>query len=486
MITTNLPITTYSFFSDKEQLDPKSFCGRNLINIKFNVELTTKEIDYYNLFSEKNFNVMNRTDTFFNDRCTPFTSGDQDVTVKERKVSYYVNPNEKCKVDKEMVCKAKFDKHVNLIECECKGINKSKRSNLEDAFSIISESNLVLLQCYERFLKANMFANSGFLACVSLLISFSYLAFYLQRKTIDDLNTNKKFQYVRNDVVSFDRELMDEEIFFKEVEHLKAMKTSHLTGRRAEKKYQMLLRQTINSMPFKKDLERLSAQSQLKYDKRSTYEFFYDSLMKNHPITYAFRYKSVTVPVIYRVFLLMTEIHLGVCLNAAFIEDALIESLNENNSFIENLFNEIPNSIFSVFTTKIVMTALSLALLFDAKKVYKLQTRLIKLTDYLAAKGFDSFMRVHRISEIIFMIAVATINLGCLYFIVIYNEVFKNSRSIWINGIVMSWVIEFCIVEVFPSFYLTVTRFLALRYQKAIVFFKFATYFEYVKEILIA
>ena len=135
-----------------------------------------------------------------------------------------------------------------------------------------------------------------------------------------------KFSYIRNGLSSFDSSTVDEEKFFEEVERLKVKKWNHLKGKKVAPNHEEALKQTIYIMPFNKDIESLSAESQLKYDRRSGLQYFVDTLNTNHPFLYAFKYKIITHLVIYRVFLLMTEINLGIALNAAYIEDKIVES----------------------------------------------------------------------------------------------------------------------------------------------------------------
>ena len=91
-----------------------------MVNFKFIMNLSRKEIEYFEKFSRLKFNTFSKTDAFLNDRCVPFQDDGKEITIKERKDNYYVDPNQKCNVGREMISHAEFNTETRKIECDYK------------------------------------------------------------------------------------------------------------------------------------------------------------------------------------------------------------------------------------------------------------------------------------------------------------------------------------------------------------------------------
>ena len=81
-----------------------------------------------------------------------------------------------------------------------------------------------------------------------------------------------------------------------------------------------------------KDVELLTLEQKLKYDKRTFFQYYRDKLLTTHMLLSALFYKSLLIPQFIRISLLCTSIVLTFSFNAVFFTDSHIDTKTNNTS----------------------------------------------------------------------------------------------------------------------------------------------------------
>ena len=221
-------------------------------------------------------------------------------------------------------------------------------------------------------------------------------------------------------------------------------------------------------LPLTKDLDSLSAADSMKFDRRSSWRFLWDTLLRNHPVFNTFFFKSLETPVIVRIWFFILEVNLAIFFSAFFVTESLIEESNLLTSIWSVSFSqsELIQAVFTMFSTNLIMSLISILSKYNEKKMARLLKDVSDVRKNYPVKGFDHFMRRMRCRLFTLLAVFLSLNLFIMYFVIIYNEVYKNSRAVWIKGIVLNWFIDWCVVEMVFPLIVTLARLVARRNNK--------------------
>ena len=93
-----------------------SICDGTKINIYVEFNITEKDLDLYSFAIKQGYNILNPSDHFYNDICTPFNSqNNTDVLIKDRKKDYYKEYafcEESCNFER-------INLALNKAKCQC-------------------------------------------------------------------------------------------------------------------------------------------------------------------------------------------------------------------------------------------------------------------------------------------------------------------------------------------------------------------------------
>ena len=177
----------------KSKLD-LSICNSDKISIDIPMTLDEHSLNLYKNLSSLGYDIFNKSDRFYNDICTIFSSNDDtDVLLIDRRATYYNDSIIFC----ENGCDySGYNPQTKFVKCKCKVKNKInpninyigfETNNVSSFFDIKTYMNLEVIKCYKL-----LFCKNGFIKnygnYIILLMIFIYLIimilFYLNYKKI--------------------------------------------------------------------------------------------------------------------------------------------------------------------------------------------------------------------------------------------------------------------------------------------------------------
>ena len=446
----------------KQVADLNTICSEHNANITKEPDLDGKKQQLALGLSSKGVNLFDSNDLFFNDKCLPYDQNGKDITLATRRSDVYMNPKEKCNESEWNECSIEF--HGDQIKCNCKTIGKRRKQESTQNFEVIPESNYILFFCFKTLRSADLLTNPGFFVLTFtfwLLLAYS---FYQNYRVNVDLTGQEAISYLKNDVEQFDPDSMDAAIYFDEITRVNAL-IRERQNLNAIRRNVHLLVDMSQLLPLNQDLNNLSLENSLLYDNRSSLDYFWHLLQQEHIIFNTFFYKSLASPVLVRVWFFMLEINLSLFFSAFFVTDNLIEESNLLSSIWEvNLTRkQVIQAAFTIFCTKAVKGLLELIVTFEESKMKRLLKDVGIIRNNYPVKGFDHFMRQTRWKFFALLVVLVVLNLSFMYFLVIYNEIYKNSKAVWIKGVTFNWMIDWCVIEFTFPLIVTLTRLAAIR-----------------------
>ena len=161
----------YQAYDDNKNILNLSLC--NSTNIKIYYSLKNNEEDIINLissFKEKNINILNLNDSFYNDVCIPYSNSKNDLTLNDRIEEFYKNYSfceNNCKLEEIIL-----ENMIVVCDCSVKTKVNMKDLNFDVVrYEIKKNTNFEILKCFNSFqsFKNNLF-NLGFWIFLFLMI----------------------------------------------------------------------------------------------------------------------------------------------------------------------------------------------------------------------------------------------------------------------------------------------------------------------------
>ena len=469
LLTNDMGISLY--FDGQQIKDVNSICNAHDLNFVKEAPLTPQKQEFVSGMLNRGINLFNKTDSFFNDKCVPFQLDGKDQTLNVRRSKLYMDPKQTCVEAKWNECTIQHEN--GAINCNCKAKGRHKKADSSQGYSLMPQTNSILFKCYGRFVEG-----VSNISEVSLLLSFTYLSlfcasFYMNFRVNFDLSRQIRIDYLKNDLVHFDASSMDVHVYFEEVNRVRMLLSERM-------KQDTILQRNANFvhldnlLPLHQDLENLSVEESLLYDYRTNFEFFCHLVKTHHSVANTFFYKSLKSPVILRVWFFMLEINMGLFLSAFFVSDNQIEDFNLFESIWSFNFSqeEFLAIAYTIIITKVVVGLLELIVSFSDKKMTRLLKDVADVRRNYPVRGFDHFMRQVRCKFLMLLVILIILNSTFAYFLIIFSEIYANSKAVWLRGVLINFFIDFCVVKMTVPILVTLTRIAAWRDRRFLWTFK--------------
>ena len=140
----------------KKKLD-LSICANLKIKIYISLNLNEKTLELHQDLLSYGYDLFNPNDSFYQDRCTEYTSiNGTDVLLSDRRKYYFNNTETACQEDCEY---SKYIVERKQLECECSVIQKEIEPEKEKSFNdniffssfydVLKYSNFLIIKCYK-------------------------------------------------------------------------------------------------------------------------------------------------------------------------------------------------------------------------------------------------------------------------------------------------------------------------------------------------
>ena len=391
------PIAELTIYGPEGLVDTRNLCNRNEVDFKFKVNLSKSlNLTELHYFHEQEINIFDINDPFFNDICSSYVIGDNDITLQHRRDLFYKNNSQICTETPEQVCKI-YEYDLNgVVSCNCVGLRGEEPQSNELGYW--QENNLSIFRCVKEAFEGNPFRNIGFNICfsiISILTTWAIINMFLIKSTI---YSTLKFRFLRNDMLFFDEstmtlsfyfiqatkqlnELPDEQALINNFEktnrksvttfvdvdieaadergeatarnsahendshHKPSLKiegeedASSVRNREIEelkknldKTFGILSTDKKFVLPTMKDYDELEPEDQIKFDKRTFCEYIEDNIYRYHTYFYSMFYVSITTPKFIRIFILLSVLSWQVFVNAIMMFQSLIRKRADTDS----------------------------------------------------------------------------------------------------------------------------------------------------------
>ena len=461
-----------------------SICQNDKINIYLALDVDNNTKAQYEKLSKLNINIFNKTDKFYNDICFTFSSDDNtDMILKDRREIYYKDYSEYCEEGceyigynftiKRVICFCFIKKKINY-EIKKIGFNKS---NLDSYLNIATYANFAILKCISlTFTIEGQKYNYGSylfiilnLSYIALMIIFYHnygikikdiLNFALKGRTHIDyppkktnISNNKikldsgislKSSKIDNDILNtmnieenIKKDDKDKNKEINKDNSAREMKDSNKTQIDNNK---ILIKDIINNEKKCKyndeELNALTYEEALKYDKRSYIQYYVSLLKKKHLILFTFFRKNDFNLISIKIGLFIFSFSLYFVINALFFTDKTMHKIYEDKG-IFNIIVQIPNILYSTIISVIInliMKTLSLSE-DDILKIRKNKTINLNKINEEVKKVYSCLkikMNIFCIISLLFMIFF-------WYYVSCFFSVYKNTKIILLKDTFISF-----------------------------------------------
>ena len=216
-----------------------------------------------------------------------------------------------------------------------------------------------------------------------------------------------------------------------------------------------------------KDINNMTVEQKLKYDKRSNKEYLCQTIRLDHSILNLFFFKSILDPIYLRVILFVLEITLMFTFNAIIFSDEYINERlksEETNPLVYVLVNEIGKSFLANVCTTILLLLVGFIKFVTAQKERTLNIELrTKNLKYIKI-GYKKFVKSMRIQYFFFILISVFYFIFSLYYCTIFCTIYKQSALGWLIGSLISLIINFCGFQFIAPLLITFLRHIAKKY----------------------
>ena len=358
--------------------------GKNLEKLNLSICENTKI--FINIPIEINDNVdkYNTSSGYFNDICYPTTSDDDtDIILKDRK-------NE-CLKDDNIICQdncdfSAYDSKIKIAKCECitkesnlnfadMAINKTKLfENLKDIRNLM---NLNILFCYKRLISSLISFNINIIynniGCVIIIIIILFhiigiFIFYFNqlkkiKKIIKSITLELKNISSRKKVNKKIKVINKKEKRDKIEKSISARNSKEIINKKSNENiilYKNSQNIDNNTMKYNNDeLNDLSYDIALIYDKRNFWQFYCALLKSKHNFIFTFCYNEDYNPGIIKIDLFFIGFTMDYVVNALFFNDDTMHKIYEDKGIFD-WETQIPLTIYSFLISLILNIPLSI------------------------------------------------------------------------------------------------------------------------------
>jgi hypothetical protein len=467
-----IPVIGYNVFhpNNKTKLDLK-YCKDSIINFDIPVSIDEDELIKYDPNSE-----------YYTNECFSYTTDNKtDIILDDRQYEYNNNNFSLC----ENNCSfSEYNRDSKKVECNCNVTNKEfiiseilKDENILSSHNFIDKSsslNIYTMKCiYTLFTEEGLKSNIGnyimiliTIIFIILIILFYKVGYQLLLEDIqriinnadkkEEITKNNKFRKKSFSLKKKKKSVKNVTIYSKNrirannKKYTQDVNNSNIKSSKSTKILKLFNSpndDNRNSLDFKEniqsnkvnnyndyELNSLSYEKALKYDKRTFLQYYFSLLRTKHPIIYLFntKYDYNSRIIKFSIFLLLFSIIY--ILNALFYNEDSIHKIYENQGQYD----------FKFFLPQILYSFLISQILFISIKYFSLSEKdIIKIkNDPKNEEKVKQIQQCLYIKYIIFYILGLILLIFFWYYLSSFCAVFINSQIYLINNTIISLIIS--------------------------------------------
>ena len=476
------------------------------------VDLNSARYNYSVYFSEQGYDIYNKNDKFYNDKCTPAYLNDNDITIKDRRNDIYPNLTlcqENCNYkgfnieEKRIICDCNINVNKNYTK---KNDNFLEEDNGNFFNYFLDNINYEILKCYILLISfENLRKNFAFyftflfiLVIISINILFWLYEISKIKKIIDEQFPNlekvykdyareiRKFKKYNNELLTFKQS--KESLLFPS----KKKKKKHKTGRESignkrnleKKKTTQPLNikelEILSSSNIKKDLNvvnigeekmteyiepikencdfnELTFRQALREDKRNILIIFKSIIMEKLELVNLIsgRHKAKIILIYHYIFSLLIDLFL----NAFLYTDDVVSNKYHNNGELD-LIVSLTLSLLSNIINSIICYFLNFSKGIEERLEQIMQIKKEDCYFYSSNK----FMKILKVKIMLYFIIDALFTVFAFYYIIIFCILYNNSQISFLTNYLMS-IIESLIMSIIVSISIVVTRIIGIKFS---------------------
>ena len=467
-----------------------SICKNNKIEILTPIDIDDKLNNNYKELSNEGYNIFDPNDPFYNDVCSPYISeNDTDIILLDRKKIFFNDNLTYCQSD----CSFKgIDIETNKVKCECNVIENQnykissvkfdKVELVESFYQFNNFTNFKVITCFDLvFSKKGQIYNIG----SYLLILFTFIFLIIQIKYIinQKMYVGKLIRELLNSMNIKISNILGIPFELKNIPPKKKVKKRSKSFISKETKnnnqsstkiklnnLNININATINKLSLLKkrnksidiyrkrilnkkrnvkniiydnnynyndgELNSLTYDQALIYDKRSPKEYYFSLLMKKHLILFTFLSKNDYNLKTIKYGLFIISVSLYITINSFFFIDENMHKIYIDHG-IFNYIYQIPQIIYSFFIS-IFCNLIINYLVLSEKSLLKVKKCKIKFEVYNKSVNLFKYLRIK--FNLFFIIGFLYLSF-CWYFISAFCAVYKNTQNIYLKNCLLSFSI---------------------------------------------
>ena len=480
-----MPIIEYEVFNpityEKLNLD---VC-KNKVKVSYPININEDEIYKYNISSD-----------YYQDKCSPTKNNNNfDIIIKDRQDEYIKNNYSLCENDcdfigydnenKKAICECDIKNEINFI----KGYKIDKNKLLKKFKDFKSMLNLYVLKCWKIF-----FTKKGFTKNIGNYVLLFSLFYYIvssmafccrgfnffeiqinkikNLKKFGDLNTNKIEMKPNQKVIKQNkkdnkgkkRSSKTKNKFEPSKKKSKSKSKKNSTDRKSIKSISYNNKSKFSSSSlniYKKqetknennqityinlndyELNNLSYNEALIYDKRTYWQYYISLLKTKHLILFTFCNHKDYNSIIIKICLFLFVFVLSFTINALFYTDNTIHDIYENSGVFDFMYH-IPQIIYSTVISVVINLLIKL-LSLSQKNILKIKNEKNTL-DY--ENKIKSCLRCLKIKFILFFILSFIFLIVFWFYLGCFCAVYHNTQI----HVIKDTVYSFCLSLIYPLF----------------------------------
>ena len=486
-----------------------------------NLDLANYDLAKY--FSERGYDIYNKTSEFYSDICIPISIKNNDIVLKDRKLDIYPNNVKLCKgnciyksiniKEKRIVCECYLN--TNKIYKDQNGFLDEDKSNLVDY--ILNNLNYKILKCYHLFSSFNnLKKNPYFYISIVILaiIIFLYLKNivfkikYIRINVFKEIPTKQKLMQLIKEQISKNKncniKIIKKDEFNKQkkiVEENKEnnikssiinnsssticinLKDSNYKGNKKNKK-KINLKNNINiNFNVYKNVEHNNKKKKrnsipynnfpftkaIREDKRDILEICKSLIFEKIDFISLFNSNIYFREIIISEFIL--SLLIDFFLNALFYSDEIVSYKYHNKGKLDFIVIFIL-SIMSNIITSIIIYFLECSRFLEQKFE---SAREIK-NKYKYIYAFNKFFKYLKIRSFCFILIELVIIFCISYYLIIFSVVYRESQKSLISNYLVS-LIERYVESILVIFFVSVTRKISI-IIKSVYLYNFSQYIK--------
>lgn len=252
------------------------------------------------------------------------------------------------------------------------------------------------------------------------------------------------------------------------------------TERKRKDKENMLLIDNPKDFTLR-DLYYSPVPYKITQDNRTTCMYFWETLKNNHILLNIFYFKSLIVPKLIRVFLLIDNMFIIMLSFAMLLEDQIITKRYKfypGKSSISYVFVVLGLLLLSNIIAVCIRTLLFLIISAPVEISKKFNDKYVSKKLDLVEEGYKDFKSSMMIRFVIFYIFSFLIALGSMYYCTVFCNIYKTTSIVLVIGWGLANIIDFISFGMVHSVVLTATKYLAQSHPKNF-FAKINAFFNY-------